>query len=172
MLSVCPTLCNPVDCSPPGSSLHGIFQTRSWKGVAISLSRKSYWPSNWPRISWTSYVGRQILYHCTTWEAKMNIPSYLSYKWRKWDLNRIIKFAIWSWASLLAQKVKNLPEMQETWVWSLDRDDPLEEGMATHSSILAWRIPWTEEPGGLQSVGSQRVRHGWMTEHSMYNHPN
>ena len=61
---------------------------------------------NWPRVSWTSYIGRQILYHCTTWEAKMNIPSNLSYKWRKWDLNRIIKFAIWSWASLLAQKVK------------------------------------------------------------------
>ena len=49
--------------------------------------------------------------------------------------------------------------VQETWVWSLDWEDPLEEGMAAHSSILAWRIPWTEEPGGLQSLGSQRVRH-------------
>ena len=55
-----------------------------------------------------------------------------------------------SWASLVVQMVKNLPEMQETQeVRSLDQDDPLEEGMATHSSILAWRIPWTEEPGGL-----------------------
>ena len=53
--------------------------------------------------------------------------------------------------------VKNLPAMQETWVQSLDWDDPLEKGMATHSSTLAWRIPWTEEPGGLQSMGSQRV---------------
>ena len=55
----------------------------------------------------------------------------------------------------------NLPAMQETqemWV-SLGGEDPLEEGMATHSSILAWRIPWTEEPGGLQSIGSQRLRH-------------
>ena len=59
----------------------------------------------------------------------------------------------------MVQMVKNLPEMQETRVRSLDQDDPLEEGMATHSSILAWRIPWTEEPGGLQSIGSQRVRH-------------
>ena len=54
---------------------------------------------------------------------------------------------------------KNLPAMQETWVLSLSREDPLEEGMATHSSILAWRIPWTEEPGRLQSIGSQRVGH-------------
>ena len=53
--------------------------------------------------------------------------------------------------------VKNLPAMQETWVLSLGWDDPLEEGMTTHSSILAWRIGWTEEPGGLQSMGSQRV---------------
>ena len=54
--------------------------------------------------------------------------------------------------------VKNLPAMQETQVQSLGLKDTLEEGMATHSSILAWRIPWTEEPGGLQSMGSQRVR--------------
>ena len=53
--------------------------------------------------------------------------------------------------------------MQETWVWSLGQEDPLKKGMATHSSILAWRIPWTEEPGGLQSVGSQRVGHDWAT---------
>ena len=62
----------------------------------------------------------------------------------------------YSWASLVPQLVKNLPAMQETWVLCLGWEDPLEESMATHSSILAWRIPWTEEPGGLQSVGSQR----------------
>ena len=59
--------------------------------------------------------------------------------------------------SLVTQMVKNLPAMQETQVRSLGWEDPLEEGMATHSSILAWRIPWTEEPGGLQSMGSQRL---------------
>ena len=59
------------------------------------------------------------------------------------------------WASLVAQKVKNPSAMQETWVQSLGMEDPLEKGMATHSNILAWRIPWTEEPGGLQSTGSQ-----------------
>ena len=61
--------------------------------------------------------------------------------------------------SLVAQTVKNLPALQETQVQSLGREDPLEKGMATHSSILAWRIPWTEETGRLQSMGSQKVRH-------------
>ena len=59
---------------------------------------------------------------------------------------------------LVAHMVKNLPAMLETWVRSLGWEDPLEKGKATHSNILAWRIPWTEEPGGLQSVGLQRVR--------------
>ena len=61
--------------------------------------------------------------------------------------------------SLVAQTVKNLPAMQETWGW----EDSLEKGMVTHSSILAWRIPGTEEPDGLQSTGSQRVRQNWVT---------
>ena len=59
----------------------------------------------------------------------------------------------------VAQTVKNLPAMQEIWVCSLGREDSLEKGMTTHFSIPAWRIPWTEEPGRLQSIGSQRVRH-------------
>ena len=62
-------------------------------------------------------------------------------------------------ASLLAQVVKNPPVIQETRVQSLGQEDPLEKGMATHSSILAWIIPWTEKLGGLQSMGSQRVGH-------------
>ena len=60
-------------------------------------------------------------------------------------------------ASLVAQLVKNLPAVQETWVQFLGQEDALEKEMATHSSILAWRIPWTEEPGGLQSMGSQEL---------------
>ena len=62
-------------------------------------------------------------------------------------------------ASLVAQMVKRLPAMQKTWVRSLGREDALEKEMATHSSILAWKIPWTEEPGRLQSMGLQRVGH-------------
>ena len=64
-----------------------------------------------------------------------------------------------SWASLVVQMIKNLPAVRETWVPSLGQEDPMEKGIATYSSILAWRIPWTEEPGELQSMGSQRVRH-------------
>ena len=60
------------------------------------------------------------------------------------------------WASLVAQRVKRLPAMQETWVRSLGQEDSLEKKMATHSSILAWEIPWTEEPDGLQSMGLQK----------------
>ena len=66
-------------------------------------------------------------------------------------------------ASLVAQSVKYLPAVQETRVRSLGWEDPLEEEMANHSSILAWKISWTEEPGGLQSMGSQRVGHDWET---------
>ena len=62
-------------------------------------------------------------------------------------------------SSLVAQRVKRLPAMQETWVRFLGQEDPLKKGMATHSSTLAWEIPWTEESGGLQSVRSQRVEH-------------
>ena len=63
------------------------------------------------------------------------------------------------WASLVAQMVKNLPVVQAVWVRSLGQEDPLEKEIATHSSILVWRIPWTEEPSGLQFMGSQRVGH-------------
>ena len=66
-------------------------------------------------------------------------------------------------ASLVAQTVKRLPVNRETWIWSLSQEDPLEKEMATHSSTLAWKIPWMEEPGRLQSMGSQRVGHDWAT---------
>ena len=76
--------------------------------------------------------------------------------------NWILTFSF-NYAFLVAQMVKNLPAVQETQVQFLSQEDPLEKGMATQSSILAWRIPWTEEPGGLQSTGSQRVEHDWAT---------
>ena len=71
-------------------------------------------------------------------------------------------YCILYWASLVAQTIKNLPAMQEIQVQFLGWKDSLEKGMATHSSILAWRIPWAEEPGGPQSMGSQRVKHDWV----------
>ena len=70
-------------------------------------------------------------------------------------------FHVLCWASLVVQMVRNLPALWETQVWSLGQKDPLEKEMAAHYSILAWKIPWTEEPDGLQSIGSQRVRQDW-----------
>ena len=70
----------------------------------------------------------------------------------------------------MTQMVKNLLAIQVTRVWFLSWEDPLEKEMATHSSILAWRIPWTEEPGGLQSMGSQRIRHNWATNTHTHTH--
>ena len=71
-------------------------------------------------------------------------------------------------ASLVAKTVKSLSAMQETWVQSLGWEDPLEKEMANHSSILAWKIPWTEEPGRLQPMGLQRVRQDWETSLTTY----
>ena len=71
-------------------------------------------------------------------------------------------------ASLVAQMVRSLPAARETQVQPLDWEDPLEKEMATHSRILAWKIPWTEEPGGLQSIGLQRIGHDWAT--SLYHY--
>ena len=75
------------------------------------------------------------------------------------DLFSFKFFFHFGWASLVAQMVKRLSAMQETWVRSLGWEDPLEKEMAAHSSILAWKIPWTVEPGRLPSMGSQRVGH-------------
>ena len=79
-------------------------------------------------------------------------------------LNSLSLYGIWICSAfLVAQSVKNLLAVQETQLQSLDREDPLEKEMTTHSSILAWKIPWADEPCGLQSVESQRVRHDWAT---------
>ena len=82
------------------------------------------------------------------------------------NFSTVIKPYKWGWgvgvylqASLVAQRVKNLPEMRDTWVGALGQEHALEDSRGTHSSIFAWRIPWIEEPGRLQSIGSQRVRH-------------
>ena len=91
----------------------------------------------------------------------------VSVSWLLWyEVSKIVKFKE-ARASLVAQMVKNPPVMQETQVWALSWEDPLEKRMATHLCILAWRIPWTDEHGGLQSMGSQRVRHKWVTDSFM-----
>ena len=117
-------------CSLPGSSVHGIFQAIALEWIAISFSRGSSQPRDGTRVS-------RIVDRC-----------FRAFNKGLEDVG----------ASLVAQTVKNLPAMQETCVQSLDREDPLEKGMTAHSNILAWRIPWTEEPGGLRSMGCAKSR--------------
>ena len=81
-----------------------------------------------------------------------------------WDCIQLLHFG----ASLVAEMVKHLPTMQENWVWSLGQEDPLEKEMETHSSTLAWKIPWMEEHGRLQSMGPQRVEQDWVTSLSLH----
>ena len=83
--------------------------------------------------------------------------------WAIWAAYIFWKLILCIRSSLVAQRLKRLPPMRETWVRYLGREDPLEKKMAIHSSILAWRMPWAEEPGWLQSTGSQRVGHDWTT---------
>ena len=90
-------------------------------------------------------------------QLELDMEQQTGSKWEKEYVKAV--YCSPSSASLVAQRIKGLPAMQETQVQSLGWEDPLEKEMATHSSILAWRIPWTEEPGKLQSTGSQRVRH-------------
>ena len=111
----------------------------AWQAIVHSVTKsrtRLKWPSMHTHIS--------LKYWCLTFLPfmnNMNLP--------------------WVRASLVAQRERIHLPMQETWLWSLGREDPLKEGMATHSSILAWRIPWTEEPGGLKSIGSERVEYDW-----------
>ena len=146
----CLTLCDPMACSPPGSSIHRIFQVRILEWVAISYSMGSSQPRERTHVSCVSCIDRQILSHCATWEAPFT---------SSW---------LWIGASLVAQLVKNPSVVRETWARSLGWEDPLEKEMAPHSSTLAWKIPWTEKPGRLQAMGSQRDRHDWVTSLSLF----
>ena len=125
----CPTLLDPKDCSPPGSSVHGIPQARILERVAIPFCRGSFWPRDRTHVSCTA--GRFF----TTWASREALIT-----------------EVFSGKESSCQ----CKEMQKTWVRSLGWEDPLEEKMVTYSSTLAWRIPWTEWPGRLQSMGSQK----------------
>ena len=90
-------------------------------------------------------------------------PNVLCLLHCRWVLHHWVTWKTAAQTSLVAQKVKHLSTMQETRIQSLGWEDPLEKEMAIHSSTIAWKIPWTEEPGGLQSMGSLRVGHDWVT---------
>ena len=114
------------------------------------------------RSTWTKNLQMYKLGFEEAEEPEIKLPTFAG-SWRKQGNFRKTSTSLGfiglllHWASLVAQKVKHLPAVWETWVWSLGREDPLEKEMATHSSILAWRIPWTEEPGRLQSMVSQEL---------------
>ena len=104
-----------------------------------------------------------LFFFFRNWKTSRTVFIYISILMDKSE-QCILNSTIYSFrASLEAQMIRNLPAMWETQVWSMGWEDPLEEGMATHSRILAWRIPGTEEPAELQSVGLQKVRHDWAT---------
>ena len=138
-----------MDCSPPGSYVHGFFQTKILEWVAVSYSRGSSQLRDQIRVSYVfwgfpdSSVGKESA--CDAGD-----PSSISGLGR--SPGEGIGYPLqYSWASLVAQLIKNPPAMQETWVRSLGWEDPLEKGKSSHSRILAWRISWT--------MGSQRVVH-------------
>ena len=107
-------------------------------------------------------MNAEALHPLKKWISDIHRPWTHYTKWKKpATKGHVLCDFIYMKASLVAQRLKRLPAMWETRVRSLGWEDPLEKDMATHSSILAWRIPWTEEPGRLQSTGSQRVGHDW-----------
>ena len=110
----------------------------------------------------------EMVKDCEAWHAAVHGIVKSQTQLSDWTTTTTTK--AWLQASLVAQTVKNLPAMQQTQVWSLGQEDPPENGVATHSNILAWRVPWTEEPSGLQSMGSKRVRHDWVTNTSLFRH--
>ena len=142
-----------------------VLWNRKQKGCILGLAKGTVTKETWRglfRYSAVSVAVYDIYYmphshclHCTLCGGSRVALWFLQGRSSAWAS----QVAPW-WRILLLTR-----EPQETWLRSLDQEDPLEEEMATHSSILAWRIPWTEEPGGLQSVGSQRVGHDQTTEH-------
>ena len=156
--------------APPGFYVHGIFQARILEWGAISFSRGSSWPRDQTCIS------------CIAGGFFTTEPTRKPYKgvnmrenWVRVYRNSALFLQLFHKLKIVYLKIcphnhvglslwlssKQSTCNAETWVWSLCREDPLEQGMATHSGILSWRIPWTEEPGGQQSIELQRVGHAW-----------
>ena len=153
---MCVRLLWPCGCSPPGSSVHGVLQRRNTGVGCRLLLQGSSQRRGRARVSCLFRTGRQTL-PLAGWGSPVSSCSFP----RQPRVQRIPRFGVLYFISNFpgGSVVKNPPATQEMWVRSLGQEDPLEKEMATHSSILAWRIPRTEEPGGRQSMGSQRVGH-------------
>ena len=180
--SVVSDFSDPMDCSLPGSSAQGIFQARvlEWVAIAFSIFHSGYTYlqsyQQCMRVPFSSHPFQILLFvdlTCVRWylimvlrpEATEKLVTQATVAQLRYPVRKVAFQASDYYGNnfLLAQTTKNLPAMQGNWVLSLGWEDPLKKGMATHSSILAWRIPWTEETDGLQSPGLQRVRHNWTT---------
>ena len=164
-LQSCPTLCDPGDGSPPGSPVPGILQARTLEWVATSFFNAWKWKVRVKSLS-------RVWLLATPWTAAYQAPPSMGFARQEyWSGVPLPKSSDRHLnclrASLVAQRLKRLPGMRETGVRSLDREDPQEKEMATHSSILAWGIPWREEADRLQSMGSQRAGHDWATSLSL-----
>ena len=155
---------------PLSSPFSPTFNLSQHQGLSQWVSSSHQWPKYWsfslsisPSKEYSGLISFRIDWFdllATQGTFKRNVIT----KWRMAkNCNRLRN----KLDSLVAQTVKHLPAMPETRVQSLGRENPLEKEMATHSSILAWEIPWTEEPGGLQSMGSQGVGHDWATSLSL-----
>ena len=136
---------NPMDCSLPGFSVHGDSPSKN-TGMGCHVLLQGIF------LTQGSNPCLLCLLHWQTDSLPLVPPGKPGINIRTLLYRKLV-------ASLVAQRLKHLPGMGETWVRSLGREDPLEKEMATHSSTLAWRIPWREKPGRLQSTGSQRVGH-------------
>ena len=132
--------------------------------VRYDLASELYWTSSGlPAYTHLHETERNFGVFCRGTLSQLNCLLSRVCEWNEYSY-------ICVWASLVAQMVKKPPAVQETRVWALGQEDPLEKEMATHSSVLAWRIPWAEEPGGSQSLGLQRVRHNWATNTFTFSH--
>ena len=167
------------------SSVHGILQTRILERVAISSSRGSSQPRDQTQVSciagrfFTIWATREALVY---WALLVNIWSFIQNSeltchqgWRGWmdcwigwveKIRKSYSGRGFPGGTLVKNPPANTGNARDS-VRSLGGEDPLEEEMTAHSSILAWKIPWTEKPGGLMSMGSQRVRYDWVTEHTL-----
>ena len=121
-----------------------------------------WFPSNWVCLMFCMI--RLHTFSCNTKQWGCVYPGAACEVAHHFYLSHYLCFTLITWcASLVAQLVKNLPAVRETQVWPLGREDPLEKETTIHSSILVWKISWTQEPGGLQSMGLLRVGHDWAT---------
>ena len=137
------------------------FRQEYWSGLPFLSPGDLLDPGIYPVSPAFPALAGGFFYHCATRKAwDRSLARVYNTGSRQKFVKTVFTNNYTPWkSSLVAQRLKRLPLMRETWVQSLGQEDPLEKEMTTHPSILAWRIPWMDEPGGLQSTGSQRVGH-------------